>query len=84
MPSPLMLPFMQWARGLRFPAKFWLLGALGGSLLCAVGFDSAFTHGRRTLLRLLAGFAAGFTLLLAGSIAAPDRGARHLAYPRPP
>lgn len=64
---------LPWGRLLRFPAKFWLLGALGGSLLCAVGFDSAFTHGRRTLLRLLAGFAAGFTLLLAGSIAAPDR-----------
>ncbi len=60
-------------RLLRFPAKFWLLGALGGSLLCAVGFDGALTHARRTISRLLSGLAIAFALLLAGSIAAPER-----------
>lgn len=64
---------LPWGRLLRFPAKFWLLGALGGSLLAAVGFEGALTRARRALMRLLAGFAVACALLLAASIAAPQR-----------
>ncbi|MEO8198744.1 MAG: hypothetical protein ABI689_18675, partial [Thermoanaerobaculia bacterium] len=64
---------LPWGRLLRFPAKFWLLGAVGGSLLCGLGFEVALTHGRRTFVRLLAGLTTIFALLLVASIATPAR-----------
>lgn len=70
---------LPWGRLLRFPAKFWLLGALGGSLLCGLGFDSALAQGRRTCARLLALLAALYALLLAGALAAPARVGARLA-----
>lgn len=62
---------LPWGRLLRFPAKFWLPGALGGSLLCGVGFEAALSHRRRTLARLLGLLAGLFAALLAASILAP-------------
>nr|MBP9824102.1 hypothetical protein [Thermoanaerobaculia bacterium] len=70
---------LPWGRLLRFPAKFWLLGAVGGSLLCGLGFESAMADGRRRVERLLALFAALFALLLAFSIGAPRAVAGGLA-----
>ena len=70
---------LPWGRLLRFPAKFWLLGAVGGSLLCGLGFESAMADGRRRVERLLALFAALFALLLAVSIGAPRAVAGGLA-----
>ncbi len=64
---------LPWGRLLRFPAKFWLLGALGGSLLCGLGFAAALAGGRKSVERLLAGLAALFALLLAVSVGAPGR-----------
>ena len=64
---------LPWGRLLRFPTKFWLLGALGGSLLCGLGFVGALTHGRRTCARLLALLAAIFALVLGASLVAPAR-----------
>ena len=70
---------LPWGRLLRFPAKFWLLGAVGGSLLCGLGFESAMADGRRRVERLLALFAALFALFLAFSIGAPRAVAGGLA-----
>ena len=70
---------LPWGRLLRFPAKFWLLGALGASLLCGIGLQAAMARGRQSVERLLAGLAALFLLLLALSIGAPARVSAGLA-----
>lgn len=62
---------LPWGRLLRFPAKFWLLGAVGGSLLCGLGFESALGNGRRRVERLLGLGAVFFVLFLAAALAAP-------------
>ena len=59
---------LPWGRLLHFPAKFWLLGAVGGSLLCGLGFEAATARGGRLFERLLIGFAlfyAGFLVVAA-------------------
>ena len=73
---------LPWGRLLRFPTKFWLLGAVGGSLLAGLGFERALTPGRRQagrVLLLLALLSALFGLFLAGSVAAPETVSRVVA-----
>jgi len=60
-------------RLLHFPAKFWLLGAVGGSLLCGLGFEAAMAGGRRRLELLLGLLAAFYVALLVGAAIAPGR-----------
>ena len=70
---------LPWGRLLHFPAKFWLLGAVGGSLLCGLGFEAArrrdlegaSASGRRLLERLLGLLAVFFVLFLGAANLAP-------------
>ncbi len=59
-------PVVRWlyqlpgASALRYPVKMWLLVAVGGSLLAALGFERLLAGERRRLARLLAAAAAGY------------------------
>ncbi len=64
---------LPWGRLLHFPAKFWLLGAVGGSLLCGLGFEVVLAGGRRRLERLLVALAAFYVAFLVGAAIAPGR-----------
>lgn len=55
----------------RFPAKFWLLGALGFALLAALGCERTIAQGPRVLRRALLLFAVLHGLFLLVAIAAP-------------
>ncbi len=64
-------------RLLRFPAKFWLLAAVGGSLLAGIGFEAISGRGpeggrtRRILERWLLLFAGAYVAFLAAANLAP-------------
>ncbi len=68
---------LPWGRLLRFPAKFWLLGAVGGSLLAGIGFEAVSGRGpeggryRRILARWLLLFAGAYVAFLAAANLAP-------------
>lgn len=55
----------------RLPVKFWLLVAIGGSLLCALGFERFLAgRGRATLARTLAVLGSVYGIWLAVSMSA--------------
>jgi hypothetical protein len=60
-------------RLLHFPAKFWLLGAVGGALLCGLGFEALLTVDRRRVARALGVLLALYAGLLAAAVAATGR-----------
>ena len=61
-------PLVSWVFGLqgslRYPVKFWLPVALGGSLLCGLGFDRLVRQGHAGAWRRCAWVLAGLALLL--------------------
>ncbi|MEO8275547.1 MAG: hypothetical protein ABI639_04965 [Thermoanaerobaculia bacterium] len=63
-------------RLLRFPAKFWLPGAVGASLLAGLGFELVREQGRRRLLRIVGAFTIAFVAVLAISLVAREGFAR--------
>jgi hypothetical protein len=53
---------------LRFPVKLWTLVAIGGSVLCALGFERVYLEGHRRRFHLVLAGLAGFYLLCWGSL----------------
>ncbi len=67
---------LPWGRFLHFPAKFWLLGAVGGSLLCGLGFEAVAAvaaGGRRRLERLLLVLVAFYVAFLVAAAVVPGK-----------
>lgn len=68
------------ASALRFPVKLWLLVAVGGALLCALGFERLLAGGRRRMAWILGSMAAvylvawGLLLRMPPALAAALRG----------
>src|SRR5262249_48288203 len=63
---PLLRPVIEsgWLRTFRYPVKFWLMVAIGASLLCAAGFERALLRAEPEARRALRGALAALATLL--------------------